>query len=60
MVVREHAEAVIPYSSLSSHITQLRHKLAPFGIEIETAWGIGWYLTRDGRKKLIELMGKRP
>lgn len=37
-------------------ICHLRQRLVPFGIEIETQWASGYYMTLDMRKKSNELL----
>jgi DNA-binding response OmpR family regulator len=38
------------------YICKVRKKLAVHGIDIETAWGHGYFLTDDAKAKLRELM----
>ena len=37
---------------------QLRRKLDPLDIEINTKWGEGWVLDRAGRARLTKLIGE--
>jgi two-component system cell cycle response regulator CtrA len=38
-------------------ICKLRKKLAPFGLEVGTDWGRGYFLTPDSKQKLQEMGG---
>ena len=35
---------------------QLRHKLDPLNVEIETKWGQGWQIGQAGRARLTSLL----
>jgi DNA-binding response OmpR family regulator len=41
---------------VDQHIMKLRRKFGPHGIAITTRWGYGWYLDRENRRKLEELI----
>lgn len=52
-----HAGPLSPASRrVSKTMRQLRVKLDPFDIEIETKWGQGWRLGQAGRAKLTGLL----
>ena len=38
------------------HVHNVRKRLKPLGIYIETDWGIGYYITRDCKERAISLM----
>ena len=40
-------------------MAQLRRKLDPLNVEIETKWGQGWVLGRAARGRLTALMGAK-
>mgnify|MGYP002831762714 FL=1 len=48
---RDQAEAKIA----DVFVCKIRKKLKPFGIEIHTRWGEGWYLDEDQRESLRQM-----
>jgi DNA-binding response OmpR family regulator len=40
-------------------MSRMRKKLTPFGIEITTAWGSGFYMPEPSKARARELMGTR-
>lgn len=40
-------------------ILKIRRKLAPFGIRIETVWGLGWRISPEHRRVLREMMSEQ-
>ncbi|WP_293723625.1 helix-turn-helix domain-containing protein [Stappia sp.] len=49
---RDQAEAKIA----DVFVCKIRKKLKPFGIEIHTRWGEGWYLDEDQRESLRQML----
>ena len=49
---RDQAEAKIA----DVFVCKIRKKLTPFGIEIHTRWGEGWYLDEDQRESLRQML----
>uniref|UniRef100_UPI003BAAB766 helix-turn-helix domain-containing protein n=1 Tax=Stappia sp. TaxID=1870903 RepID=UPI003BAAB766 len=49
---RDQAEAKI----VDVFVCKIRKKLKPFGIEIHTRWGEGWYLDEDQRESLRQML----
>lgn len=39
-------------------ICQLRRKLTPFGVGIETQWGQGWYMTAEHKASCAKLLAQ--
>jgi hypothetical protein len=48
------------YSVISSTIHHLRNRLSRHGVKITTEFGTGWYLTDENRKKLEQLLARKP
>ena len=48
------------YSVISSTIHHLRNRLSRHGVKITTEFGTGWYLTDEDRKKLEQLLARKP
>lgn len=44
--------------TIEVHITQIRRKLSPHGIDIKNHYGVGWYLSAPDKAKLKTLIAE--
>lgn len=44
------------HRTIDVHICNIRRRLAPFGIAVNTLWGYGYQLTADARQRVMELI----
>lgn len=50
-------DGVAPYVKIIDVLVcKLRKKLAPFGVDVETSWGVGYRLSASARDRLEQLM----
>jgi DNA-binding response OmpR family regulator len=45
-----------PSNVVEVHVSHLRKRLAPFGINVATCWGYGYQLPADDRRKAMDLI----